>query len=254
MLAKKLAIDAEWGWHNPALVTDFDAIAEARRLSRDDAVAQAHRTAANVARCCVFGSAPPAATWLPMLPGDWPDEQAHAAKAAIPTPANGDPFQSAMDEIARHLDGSLTLHDLLVMVMRGMRSGIGLERVVFALLTNDRSALVARAVVGAEDGSPLKAFRFNMADKHLFSVLMAKPQAIHLTDENRAKYTAYLTADILKTTSGRDFCAMSISLRGQVVGMFYGDGGAVGAAQYEKFKKLCAQAALGMANLAKKTS
>jgi len=253
MLASKLAIDAEWSWSNPALVTDFDAIAEARRLSCDDTIAQIHRVAVHVARRHVYGSATPAATWLPMLPGDWPDEQAEAPEVEASIPEPGDPFQSAIDEISRHLDGTLTLHDLLVMVMRGMRAGLGLERVVFALLTNDRSTLAARAVVGAEDGSPLKAFRFNMADKHLFSILMAKPQAIHLTDENREKYMAYLTGSVLETTSGRDFCAMSISLRGRVVGMFYADGGAVGAAQYEKFKKLCTQAALGMANLAKKT-
>jgi hypothetical protein len=248
MLAKRLSKNAEWGWYNTALLDDFDVIAEARRLPRDDVIAQAHRMAAIAARRCVFGAAQPAARWLPMLPGDWPEEQAKA----VPT-QDADLFQTVMDEIARHLDGTLTLHELLVLVMRGMRNGVGLERVVFALLSNDRATLAARAVVGAEENAPIKAFRFNMADKHLFSVLMAKPQAIHLTADNRAKYAGYLNDEIVKTTSGRDFCAMSISLHGKVIGMFYGDGGVVDANHYEKFKKLCAQAALGMAYLAKKT-
>jgi HD-like signal output (HDOD) protein len=246
MLAKRLARDAEWGWYNPALAEDFDVIAEARRIPRDEVIAQVHRTAANAGRRCVFGAAQPAATWLPMLPGDWPEEPSNVVGEPV------DPFQIAMDEIARHLDGTLTLHELLVLVMRGMRNGVGLERIVFALLSNDRATLSARAVVGAEENAPIKAFRFNMADKHLFSVLMAKPQAIHLTADNRVKYAAYLTEDIVKTTSGRDFCAMSISLHGKVIGMFYGDGGVVDASHYEKFKKLCAQASLGMAHLAKK--
>lgn len=246
MLAKRLAMDAEWGWYNPALTEDFDAIAEARRLPRDEVIAQAHRTAVNAAGRCVVGAVQPAATWLPMLPGDWPEEPAEVAVEPV------DPFQAVMDEIGRHLDGTLTLHELLVMVMRGMRNGVGLERVVFALLSNDRATLAARVVVGAEENAPLKVFRFNMADKHLFSALMAKPQAIHLTAENRTKYAAYLSEDIVKTTSGRDFCAMSISLHGKVVGMFYGDGGVVDGSHYEKFRKLCAQAALGMVHLAKK--
>jgi len=257
MLASRLASNAEWGWHGAALSSDFDAIAETRRLHCDDVVAQVHRTAADAARRRVFGSAHPAATWLPMLPGDWPPDQQNqqaqtdAAQVSQPAAEESDPFQSVMDEIAHHLDGTLTLHELLVLVMRGMRRGVGLERVVFALLTQDRSALAAKSVVGAEEGAPLKGFRFNMADKHLFSVLMSKPQAIHITSENRAKYAGYLSEDIVRTTSGRDFCAMSFALNGKVIGMFYGDGGAVDLEHYEKFKKLCTQAALGMAHLAK---
>jgi hypothetical protein len=257
MLASRLARNAEWGWHNPALSSDFDAIAEARHLNCDDVVAQVHRTATDAARRRVFGLEHPAATWLPMLPGDWPPEQQGQQERPAVTSASqsvADPFRQVMDEIARHLDGTLTLHELMVLVMRGMRHGVGLERIVFALLTNDRSTLAAKSVIGAEDGSPLKGFRFNMADKHLFSVLMAKPQAIHVTDENRTKYAAYLTDDIVRTTSGRDFCAMSISLNGKVIGMFYGDGGEIDASRYGQFKKLCVQAALGMAHLSNKKS
>lgn len=255
MLAGRLAINAEWGWYGSALASGWDAIAEARRLQRDEVISQAHRTAAYAARRCRLGMVQPAATWLPMLPGDWPPDQQGQAEV-LPEPLvpmeEVDPFLAVMDEISRHLDGTLTLQDLLMLVMRGMRKGIRLERVVFALLTADRGTLAAKAVVGAEEGAPLKGLRFSMADKHLFSVLMAKPQAIHVTKGNRAKYAAYLSDDIVKITSGRDFCAMSISLNGKVIGMFYADANAVDADQYGKFKQLCAQATLGMAHLAKK--
>lgn len=251
MLASRLARRVEWGWHSPGLPAIYDAIADARRLQRDDVIAQVHRTAADAARRRKFGAATPAACWLPMLPGEWPEEQGAPAVLHRPVVAPADAFQEVMNEIARHLDGTLTLHDLLVLVMRGMRGGVGLERVVFALLNNDRSVLAAKSVMGASDGSPLKGFRFSMTDKHLFSVLMAKPQAIHIAEGNRAKYAAYLTNEIIHVTSGREFCAMSISLNGKVIGLFYGDGGVVDVEHYEKFKKLCAQAALGMAHLAK---
>ncbi len=251
MLSSRLARDAEWGWHGPTLAADMDMIAEVRRLHRDEVVAQAHKTAADAARRRVFSSFPPAAAWLPMLPGEWPEE-AVAVTAPVPAATEAiDPLQAVMDEIARHLDGSLTLHDLLVLVMRGMRNGVGLERIVFALLSPDRGTLQARSVAGAEEGSPLKGFRFNMADKNLFSVLMTKPQSIQISGENRTKYAAYLSDDIVRITSGRDFCAMSVSLNGKVIGMFYGDGATLDVDHYEKFKKLCAQAALGMAHLAK---
>ncbi len=258
MLANRLAIHAEWGWYDSSLSSDFEAIAQARRMSVDDVVVQAHRTAVEAARRQVLGSVPPAATWLPMLPGDWPpdSEEPSAAIQAISSRIEpADPFQQAMEGIVRLRDGAApTLQELMVLIMRGMRDGVGLERVVFALLSKDRGTLAAKSVIGAEAESPLKKFRFNMAERHLFSILMAKPQAIYLTAENRAKYAAYLTDEIVTTTSGRDFYAMSISLNGKVIGLFYGDGGVLDVSRYEKFKKLCTQAAQGMAGLADKKS
>ena len=46
---------------------------------------------------------------------------------------------------------------------------------------------------------------------------------------------------------------MSIAVRGQMVGMFYADddGAELAEDRYEKFKKLCTQAGVGMAHLAK---
>ncbi len=251
MLASRLSRHAEWGWYEPALTKDIEEIAEARRLSQDDVIARIHRTASEAARRETFGGVPLAAAWLPMLPGVWPEDSVGVSETIrLSVEEANDAYQEVMDEIARHLDGSLTLHELLVMVMRGMCRGIGFERLVFALLTKDSRTLVARAVVGADEGSPLKGFQFDMDEKNLFSVLMAKPQAIHLTDENRARYAAYLTESIVSTTSGRNFCAMSIGLGGKVIGMFYADGGGVKPDCYDKFKKLCTQAALGMAHLA----
>lgn len=249
-LANRLSRDAEWGWYGEALAKDIEEIAEARRLPLDEVAAQIYRTSAEVARRRVFAGVQPAAAWLPMLPGEWPEEDEPQKFEALPV---ADPFQSAMNEIARHLDGTLTLHDLLLLVVRGMRDGVGLERVVFALLTSDRGTLAAKYVVGATEDSPLKAFRFDMGSRHLLSMLMAKPQAIWMTEANRAKYAGYLNEDIARITSGHEFHAMSLSVHGKVIGLFYVDraGRPLDADSYEKFKKLCGQAATCMEHLAK---
>jgi HD-like signal output (HDOD) protein len=248
MLANALVRDADVGWYGPAVIADLEEIAEARRMTPDDAAAQAHAQAAEFARRHAFPGVVPAATWLPMLPGEWPEEQT----API---ATSDPFQEVMEAIASKLEGSLTLHDLMVLVMRGMRDGIGLRRIVFALLTQDRSELKAKYTFGAEEGSLLKAFSFNMRDKHLFTALMGKPQAIWMSGDNRVKYAAYLTADILKTTDGHEFFAMSLSVHGKMVGLFYGDragsGQRLDTASFEKFKALCTEAANSMVQLAR---
>lgn len=247
-LANRLIKNAETGWYRPAVAADLEEIAAARRLAPDEVAAQVHSLAADMARRYVFAGVVPAATWLPLLAGAWPEE------APAVTAAEDDPFRAVMREMSRHVDDALSLHDLLVLVMRGMRDAIGLKRIVFALLMQDRTALQAKYTYGVEQDSPLKAFRFDMRQKHLFSALMGKQQAIWMSGENRIKYAAYLNDDIIKAT-GHEFYAMSLSVRGKTIGLFYGDCAGAGerldAAGFEKFKLLCMQAAQSLAALAK---
>lgn len=249
-LASRLSLDAEWGWYGETVANDIQDIADARRLPLDDVSAQIHGTAAEAARKLTFQGVQSAACWLPMLPGEWPEEEPPAEPVTAPVT---DPFQFAMDEIARHLDETLSLTDLLVLVVRGLREGVGFSRVVFALLTSDRGTLAAKYVIGAETGSPLKSFRFDMKSRHLMSVLMAKPQAIWMTEANRVKYAEFLNQDIVNTTTGYEFQAMSLSVHGKVIGLFYADreGRPLDVESYDKFKQLCSRAASGMEHLAK---
>lgn len=248
MLANSIVRHAETGWWQPQVLADLEQIAAIRRLSLDEATADTHRLLAGAARRFVFPDVVPAAAWLPMLEGEWPDDE---IKLAV---EQQDVFQHILEEISRRsTEASLSLSDLLTLIIRALRDGVGMRRIVFALLTKDRNELKSRYVYGAEDASPLKAFHFDMRQRHLFSVLMTKQQAVWISRETRAKYAPIWSEHITGVTSGYDFYAMSLSVHGKVVGMLYGDstGQALDAVGYEKFKQLCTQAASGMAKLSK---
>lgn len=255
-LARRLARNAESGWYEEALQEDIAGVADALKSSLDETVARAHRVAAEVARVRVFTGASPAACWLPLLPGAWPDDADTGGEevvAPVVAAKQQDPCYLAIAQIAAHLDGTLTLNDLMKLVVKGMRDGIKLKRIVFALLTPDRKHLRARFVVGAGEDSPLKQFQFDMGVPDLISKLMEKQQAFWLSDETRPRVQPLLGGELLRITEGRPFYVMSVSLHGKTVGMFYADGGdqPLDAKGYGMFKTLCTQAASGMAHLAK---
>lgn len=247
-IARKLARDVAYGWYGEASLRDIEDLAEALKLTVDDATARVHRVAVEAARTRPFEGVEPAARWLPLLPGAWLDEDAQDAATVAP-----DPYQAAMAQIGAHLDGTMSLHDLMLLVLKGMRDGIGLKRVVFALLTQDKAQLRARFVVGAADGSPLKQFQSDLRTPHLFSKLMEKQQAFWLNDDTRAKVQPLIGSDISQLTDGQPFFAMSVAVHGKMIGLFYADGDRhpLDAGHYDKFKKLCTQAATGMAHLAR---
>lgn len=252
MQCSRLSRHVEMGWYGDEVQADIAALAQSMNADEGDITARIHRVAAEAARNRQFPGVHPAATWLPMLPGPWPEEP-----KPVETPApQPEKLEKAMTEMAAHRDGSYTLHDLMVQVIKGMREGIGLRRVVFALLSKDRAQLRARYVVGAADDDELKQFHFEMGEPHLFSKLMAKQAAIWLKDDNRAQLAPFINEDILRVTGVDQFFAMSLSVHGRVVGLFYADAGpdstdGLSAESYESFKKLCGQAALGMGHLAK---
>ncbi|WP_041673398.1 HDOD domain-containing protein [Sulfuricella denitrificans] len=262
-LAASVARLAETGWHGPALLADYEVIAGMLHMHLDEVVHMVYRNAVVEARHWNWYGVPPAAALLPMLPGDWPEEpgDTEASPQPIEVPEvsltpHPDVLSQIMAEIAAHLDGTLDLHDMMALVLKGMHEGIGLNRVVFALMSADRSALKAKYVVGAEPDSPLRQFQIDMTTRHLFSRLMEKAQGIWLSESNRKTLEPMIPFGIRQLLGHGEFFAMSVFLHGKSVGLFYADskhdGGALDEKRYLEFKQLCLRAAQGLAHLAKK--
>jgi hypothetical protein len=264
-LAASVARLAEVGWHDPALLANYEVIAEMLHMPLDDVVHMVHRNAVVEARHWDWYGVPPAAALLPMLPGDWPAEPEEAEETRqsekeketeVRLTPHPDLLRQIMAEIAAHLDGTLDLHDMMALVLKGMHEGIGLNRVVFALITADRSSLKAKYVVGAEPDSPLRQFQIDMTTRHLFSRLMEKVQGIWLSASNRNTLEPMMPFGIRQLLGHGEFFAMSVFLNGKPIGLFYADskhdGGALDEQRYLEFKQLCLRAAQGLAHLAKK--
>lgn len=269
IMAASVARHAESGWYGAQLPADYEVIAGFLRLPFDETVALIHHNAVASARHWEWYGAPPAAAWLPMLPGDWPDEPDDEEQEAPADEENksgeadevclmprADVRQRSMAEIEAHLDGTLNLHDMMSLVMKGMREGIGLNRVVFALMTADLSALKAKYVVGAEPNSPLRQFHVDMTAPQLFSRLMEKMQGVWFNESNRRVFEPMIPEQVWELIGRGEFFAMSVFVNGKPVGMFYADrkhGNCdLNEQSYQEFKQLCLGAAKGLAHLSKK--
>lgn len=263
IIGAALARHAASGWHSPKLSADYEVIAGQFNFSVDEVIAIVHHNAVVEGRFWEAFHVPPAAAWLPMLPGEWPEEpdedekeQRQATPAACLMP-NSHELQRVMDEIAAHLDGTLNLHDMMSLVLKGLHEGIGLDRVVFALMTADRGIVRAKYVLGADKDSPLRNFQFETKSPHLFSRLLSKMQSVWVNASNKATFASLLPDDICHMIGGSgDFFAMSVFVHDKPVGLVYGDR-RHGSCQldehsYQEFKRLTLRAAQGLAHLARK--
>jgi hypothetical protein len=165
-------------------------------------------------------------------------------------------LQQAVEGIQTHLDGSLDLHEMMTLVLKGMHEGIGLNRIVFALITRDRCFLKAKYVYGAPSDSPLRHFEVNLSKPGLFPRLLDKMQGIWFSSSNAKTLSPMIPPEIHKQIGEGDFFAMSLFVQGKAVGLFYADrkhgACALDEHAYLEFKKMCVLASEGLAHLARK--
>lgn len=277
------------GWWDEKLMADYEALAGIENTPVEVVASIVHRNAVRVAHHGAWIPAPPAAAWLPMLPGLWPYEQAAAeprptseketagtqpvatasgsATQTVPTPLAQPPagnetaclapdaaaFEAVVAEIERHLDGSLNLNQMLALVLKGLHRGLGLSRVVFAMVTPDGQRVKSRFTLGVGAQEALRHLEFPLQSPDLFGRLMTKMQGVWLNADNQARFWPMVRPELQAMIGEGEFLAMSLFVGAKPFGLIYADRGRTGCRldppTYEGFKRLCLLAGRGLACL-----
>jgi hypothetical protein len=271
--ALSIAHHSRRGWWDPRLLETYQALAEVTNLPIEEVVATVHSNAIRSARAGNWIPATPAAAWLPMEPGEWPQEAQHKQPATSPgsaeqpaatTPEPSPPplpaaipavLEETIDKIGSHLDGSLTMSQMLAIILKGLHSGLGLSRVLFALITPDGKRVKCRFTLGINSDDPLRHFEFSLANKDLFGILMGRMQGIWINADNRGSLWPRIAPQLRAIIARGDFYAMSLHGNGRPIGLIYADrghgqaNGGLDTNTYNDFKRLCSEAAKGLSRV-----
>ena len=103
--------------------------------------------------------------------------------------------------------------------------------------------LQSHSLKGTENDPIINHFEIIVDGKNIFSLLMAKPQAVSITDENREKFWPLVPIEFKKLISTNSFIAMSLFLDNKPYGLFYADRNTstcqIEEKSYNFFKTLC---------------
>lgn len=142
------------------------------------------------------------------------------------------------------LAGASRMQENFSRIMARMQKELGLERLLFAMLTSDRKALQARFTLGWEKDSKLRHFSLPLEPRNLFGVLLTKPQGLWLNDENRERYLPLFPASLHDTIDTRGFFVSSLYVRNKPIGFLYGDCAQperLAQDHFNRFRQLCQQ-------------
>ena len=282
----EIAQRSDRGWWDEDLMQAYTALSGVENTDIDTVIATVHANAARVARCCDWLQSPPAATWGPMIPGPWPpepddDEEAPAKPevvAAAPAAPVARPvkpqvvvepepsicpmpdknvFREAMKGIEAHLDGSYTLTQMSAVILKGLHTGLGLKRIILAMITPDGLRVKSRFTFGVTGEDALRHFEFELGGKDLFSQMMNKMQGVWLNEGNRQKLWPMIQPKLQAMLGEGDFYTMSLYNGEKPIGLIYADRGhkvdetqcGLDPMTYTDFKMLCLQSARGLSKI-----
>ncbi|MCW8943307.1 MAG: HDOD domain-containing protein [Sedimenticola sp.] len=248
MLAAALARESASNWHSNETEELIELAAELFGQELDQGYASIHSLAAGAARS-LHGLPVPLAAYGLLKPTAAPvivPEPAASKAPDAPQPEKTDTTQSQGDKVtALRVDADTTpivqqpapasgtnaitnkttspLQERISQLFRDLRESTGVDRVMFAMLTPDKTQLKTKFIVGAEKNSPLRQFSHPMGERHLFTLMMKKPQGIWLNRENQGKLTPLFSEQSRSALDTRGFYMSSLFINNLPLGILYAD-------------------------------
>lgn len=225
MLAAALARESQQSWYSETTGELLELVAELNRTSLDRAIAQTHTQAAETARSLAYLPLPLSVSGLMLAAGEeakTKPQKISRPQAALPPaliPDTSPPAPSVRADDADGTDRNRRLGRLL----NDLKSHAGVERIMVATLNGDGGRLTAKYIVGADKSAPLRRFQHPASGRHLFSLLLKKPQGLWLNVENRQKLMPLLTEEALNTLNTDGFYMSSLFVKNRPVGIVYAD-------------------------------
>lgn len=232
MIASALAQETVSGWYSDEVAELIELTADYQRITPQKATGCCHSWAAEAA-ANLYDLTMPLSVYSLMNPEiiTSPAMEERATTAESPRPqtaaASNKPTQAVekpapSQEKSLQIDSQL-LQEQVILTFREMREKLGVKRAMFARLTPDNRVLKVKFVIGAEKNAPLRQFQLNLDDKHLFSLLMKRPQCFWLKPANRDKYLPLIPESLQPSLEMSGFFAVSIFVRQQPLGLIYVD-------------------------------
>jgi HD-like signal output (HDOD) protein len=259
-VARHSAID----WYDKALPDDYAELQKLLNLPQEGVMRWVRQSAVQAARSWRYTGVRPAATWIPLLPGTWPEEQGSLPRTR-PTANNLDPNDLAREEpggllsrvlqqlaqVTRETGDALVV---VALVFFGCAEGLGLRRLWFGDVNSTTKQLELGQTLLLDPGLLPGDLSCNLGSCELFARMLGKVQGIWFSGPNREKLAPLLPEGLREKLGARDFFAMSLHVKAQPFGLFYADGGS-GRAQldeqrYTAFKTVCLAATQAFERLA----
>ena len=117
----------------------------------------------------------------------------------------------------------LPMKIIIQTAMQAMHDGLGLNRVVFGLITNNKKQIKARSVMGSDNDPHFNQFNIDLNPGTLFERMMTGSNTLWVDKHNWAKYGPLIPEKFQHKVGNNGFFVSTLHIHGRAVGLFYAD-------------------------------
>ncbi len=214
------------GWKGDGVKQLLQRIADTLYLPLDQVTKLVEDNAKQAAEITSTYGAGKASSLIP-LPGAKPKpsaEEPAIRREVFPEP---DPMLQLeiLRELASSIEAGSDINLLIEMVLEGIARGIGMDRVLFAIITQDRRYLKARYSVGWDALQLKQSFAFDVLPEsaNIFATITEEGEAVWFGAHSDPALRREITEKVREVTGGVDFFAAPVVVNRRPIGLFYAD-------------------------------
>ena len=140
----------------------------------------------------------------------------------------------------------------LSVAMEGIFRGIGMDRILFALLSKNRRSLEVKYAVGWGPQEEVQGVVFDatLLQQNVFGHILRTRQPLWVQADRGEKISKLMTREITGITGGAPFFLMPIVVSGKAIGLIYADrrtsGRDLDEDSFASFQHFCQQTNIGL--------
>jgi len=229
---------SEKGWDSPQVEEIIKEAADFLQISEEETVETLHESARAAAEISESCGAKKSSRLVPLPAEVSPPSSVHVAeiKHEYPKPEPHIQLCSLRDLSTLVTSGGGDINMVLSIVLEGIYRGVGMDRVLFALLTPDRRHLTGKHGLGCIDDGWVGNLKIVLDSSmpNLFCYLLKKGKPIWVTEKPDNIIKPLLTRDLFQLTGGGPFFAVPVAVKSTMIGVIYADRNQSGRRLYEE--------------------
>ncbi|MCC4117896.1 HDOD domain-containing protein [Aromatoleum toluclasticum] len=223
--AHRFAVEVENGWDSPGLEKLVCSLAIFAGLSSEAMREELAANSVEAARIAGYFGAAEAGELIPRPAPAVGAPEAGEAEAAEVLAMEPDPQLQLriLREISGRIAAGANLNEILQLVLEGIYRGVGFDRVLFALMSQNRLQLVGKTSLGSGAEALRQAFIFSLdgTPGDLFNEFFRNPRAMRF---GPGQTSPEIRLDrLLQVTDAPCACIAPILAQGRPIGLFYAD-------------------------------
>lgn len=260
LLCHQLASAAEQGWDNTEVEALTKQLADLAGQSVGRMEKQLHETAKQAVETSAYYGAKAVARVIP-LPAAYrpdfepePEPEPAASRSHVPEPDPALQLQ-ILRELTGLLGGPADFNTVIEMALEGLHRGAGLDRVLFALLSPNRTELRPRFALGDADGHLRQALGLHLDSSAGQTVrqVLAGGKALWSHPRAPAEHRQPVSDAFRWAIGSDDLLLAPVNVGAKPIGVFYADrapsGRSLDADTFESFRHFSQQASLVLTQL-----